>query len=78
MKRIVVFINTTQTTKVVNEMLEWVSSGADPAEAVRGTALAEPDLERYTIRLPGESFAVSGTKRCTMRGLGIQRSSPRA
>ena len=65
-------------SKIDGEMLEWVSSGADPTEAVRGTALSEPDLERYTIRLPGESFAVSATKRCTMRGLGIQRSSPRA
>lgn len=45
-------------------MLEWVSSGADPAEAVRSAALAEPDLERYTIRLPGASHSqCPGTKR---------------
>ena len=33
-------------------MLEWESSSAHPGELVDDAALAEPDLERYTIRLP--------------------------
>ena len=35
-------------------MLFWESSGRHPIVMVRPTALAEPDLERYTIRLPAQ------------------------
>ncbi len=31
---------------------EWESSSRHPGDPVRPAALAEPDLERYTIRLP--------------------------
>jgi hypothetical protein len=30
----------------------WESSGGNPVRTVRPAALAEPDMERYTIRLP--------------------------
>ena len=33
-------------------MSSWESSGGNLGEPIRPTALAEPDLERYTIRLP--------------------------
>lgn len=33
-------------------MCLWESSSENPGEPVRLAALAEPDLERYTIRLP--------------------------
>ncbi len=33
---------------------DWVSSGGNPGHPVRPTALAEPDLERYPIRLPAQ------------------------
>lgn len=50
--------------RLLQLVLHWVSSGADPAEEVRGAALAEPDLERYTIRLPGSSHSqCPGTNR---------------
>jgi hypothetical protein len=35
---------------------ELESSGRNPIGMVRPTALAEPDLERYTIRLPAQAF----------------------
>jgi hypothetical protein len=31
---------------------DWESSGGNPGALVRPAALAEPDLERYSIRLP--------------------------
>ena len=44
-------------------MLDWESSGEHPAYAVRLAALAEPDLERYTIRLPAQVIGdVGGVK----------------
>ena len=37
-------------------MLDWESSGGNPAVMVRPAALAEPDLERYIIRLPAQAI----------------------
>ena len=37
-------------------MLLWESSGGNPICMVRPAALAEPDLERYPIRLPAQVF----------------------
>ena len=31
---------------------DWESSGGHPGDLVRPAALAEPDLESYSIRLP--------------------------
>jgi hypothetical protein len=36
------------------------SSGGNPAVAVRPAALAEPDVERYTIRLPPQGISGVG------------------
>jgi hypothetical protein len=35
-----------------DEMQGWESSSRHPGDPVRPAALAEPDLEHYTIRLP--------------------------
>ena len=44
-------------------MFEWESSGGHPVGTVRPAALAEPDLERYTIRLPAQVIGdVGGVK----------------
>ena len=34
------------------QVLRWESSGGNLGDPIRPTALAEPDLEGYTIRLP--------------------------
>jgi hypothetical protein len=49
----------------------WESSSDRTLYRVRCTALAEPDLERYPIRLPVEEIR-SVHKACTMRGRGSQ------
>lgn len=47
------------------------SSGGNLGDPIRPAALAEPDLERYTIRLPAQVIGdVGGVNEWMMRGTG--------